>query len=156
MPKASTGSWRRLSAVPRKPGWWRRCAGKGLYRFPWWQSGKRRSSAISASVRCSWSPRRTPFRRWGWGPWRSGHQAVVVLGQPEYYARFGFLPAGNFGLECEFKVSENFFWLWSFPRKPSRAHAAWCAISRSFPASEPSALRFNHLTASFLLGPYGI
>lgn len=33
---------------------------------------------------------------------RSGYAAVVVLGHPEYYPRFGFLPAHTFGLTCEF------------------------------------------------------
>jgi putative acetyltransferase len=33
---------------------------------------------------------------------RSGYTAVVVLGHPEYYPRFGFVPAHTFGLTCEF------------------------------------------------------
>jgi putative acetyltransferase len=33
---------------------------------------------------------------------RSGYAAVVVLGHPEYYPRFGFSPAHAFGLTCEF------------------------------------------------------
>jgi putative acetyltransferase len=33
---------------------------------------------------------------------RSGYSAVVVLGHPEYYPRFGFVPAHAFGLTCEF------------------------------------------------------
>jgi putative acetyltransferase len=33
---------------------------------------------------------------------RSGYSAVVVLGHPEYYPRFGFVPAHTFGLTCEF------------------------------------------------------
>jgi putative acetyltransferase len=33
---------------------------------------------------------------------RSGYAAVVVLGHPEYYPRFGFVPADMFGLTCEF------------------------------------------------------
>ena len=31
-----------------------------------------------------------------------GYAAVVVLGHPEYYPRFGFVPAHTFGLSCEF------------------------------------------------------
>ncbi len=31
-----------------------------------------------------------------------GYGAVVVLGHPEYYARFGFVPAHTLGLRCEF------------------------------------------------------
>jgi putative acetyltransferase len=33
---------------------------------------------------------------------RRGYSAVVVLGHPEYYPRFGFVPAHTFGLSCEF------------------------------------------------------
>lgn len=33
---------------------------------------------------------------------RQGYSAVVVLGHPEYYPRFGFAPAHTFGLTCEF------------------------------------------------------
>lgn len=33
---------------------------------------------------------------------RAGYSAVVVLGHPEYYPRFGFVPAHTFGLTCEF------------------------------------------------------
>ena len=33
---------------------------------------------------------------------RSGYAAVVVLGHPDYYPRFGFLPAHTLGLRCEF------------------------------------------------------
>jgi putative acetyltransferase len=33
---------------------------------------------------------------------RRGYSAVVVLGHPEYYPRFGFVPAHTFGLTCEF------------------------------------------------------
>jgi putative acetyltransferase len=33
---------------------------------------------------------------------RRGYAAVIVLGHPEYYPRFGFVPAHIFGLTCEF------------------------------------------------------
>lgn len=33
-----------------------------------------------------------------------GFEAVVVLGHPAYYRRFGFAPAARFGLECEYDV----------------------------------------------------
>lgn len=38
-----------------------------------------------------------------------GVGAVVVLGYPEYYPRFGFLPSVRFGINCEYNVpKENF------------------------------------------------
>ena len=33
-----------------------------------------------------------------------GHDIVVVLGHPGFYPRFGFVPAGSKGLNCEFDV----------------------------------------------------
>ena len=37
------------------------------------------------------------------------HSRVLVLGDPVYYARFGFVPAARFGLKCPFPVPENSF-----------------------------------------------
>lgn len=37
--------------------------------------------------------------------------AVVVLGHPEYYPRFGFRPAAGFGIACEYPVPEPAFML---------------------------------------------
>src|SRR5262249_2325845 len=34
----------------------------------------------------------------------AGHGAVVVLGHPGYYPRFGFQPAAGFGLRCKYGV----------------------------------------------------
>lgn len=39
----------------------------------------------------------------------SAVSAVFVLGNPKYYARFGFEKAGQFGIKCEFKVPEELF-----------------------------------------------
>lgn len=38
-----------------------------------------------------------------------GATAVVVLGHPEYYPRFGFVPASRFGLTCEYPVPDDVF-----------------------------------------------
>lgn len=38
-----------------------------------------------------------------------GFGAVVVLGHPEYYPRFGFTPAARFGIGCEYDVPEDVF-----------------------------------------------
>jgi len=40
---------------------------------------------------------------------RQGVEAVVVLGPPEYYPRFGFRPAVEFGLGSEYDVPEGGF-----------------------------------------------
>jgi len=38
-----------------------------------------------------------------------GSGAVVVLGHPEYYPRFGFSPSSRFGIGCEYEVPEEVF-----------------------------------------------
>lgn len=38
-----------------------------------------------------------------------GHGAVVVVGHPEFYPRFGFVPARAKGLECEYPVPDEAF-----------------------------------------------
>ncbi|MEP0917270.1 N-acetyltransferase [Leptolyngbya sp. DQ-M1] len=40
---------------------------------------------------------------------RLGCKAVVVLGHPEYYSRFGFIPAKRKGLRCEYTVPDEAF-----------------------------------------------
>jgi putative acetyltransferase len=36
-------------------------------------------------------------------------RAVVLIGHPTYYPRFGFTPARSFGLECPFPVPDEVF-----------------------------------------------
>jgi putative acetyltransferase len=40
---------------------------------------------------------------------RRGYKAAVVVGHPEYYPRFGFVPAHTKGLTCEFPVPPAVF-----------------------------------------------
>ena len=40
---------------------------------------------------------------------RRGHHVVVVLGDPAYYAGFGFVPAAAHGLRCEFPAPPGAF-----------------------------------------------
>jgi putative acetyltransferase len=39
----------------------------------------------------------------------AGARAVVVLGEPDYYRRFGFTPARDHGLRCEYPGAEDAF-----------------------------------------------
>ena len=38
-----------------------------------------------------------------------GHEIVVVLGHPDYYPRFGFVPASTHGIRCEYDVPDEVF-----------------------------------------------
>jgi putative acetyltransferase len=40
-----------------------------------------------------------------------GAGAVVVLGHPAYYPRFGFSPSARFGIRCEYDVPDDVFML---------------------------------------------
>lgn len=40
---------------------------------------------------------------------RLGHEVVVVLGHPNYYPRFGFVPAATEGLTSEYPVPDEVF-----------------------------------------------
>ncbi len=40
---------------------------------------------------------------------KRGYAAVVVVGHPEFYPRFGFVPASTRGLTCEFPVRDEVF-----------------------------------------------
>jgi len=38
-----------------------------------------------------------------------GFEVIVVLGHPDYYPRFGFLPASRFGINSEYDVPDEVF-----------------------------------------------
>lgn len=40
---------------------------------------------------------------------QQGGIAIVVLGHPDYYPRFGFVPASQMGLRCEYDVPDESF-----------------------------------------------
>jgi putative acetyltransferase len=40
---------------------------------------------------------------------KAGYAAVVVLGHPDYYPRFGFIPSVNYGIKPEFDVPAEVF-----------------------------------------------
>jgi putative acetyltransferase len=40
---------------------------------------------------------------------QQGYEAVVVVGHPEYYPRFGFVPASRYGIRCEYDVPDDVF-----------------------------------------------
>ena len=40
---------------------------------------------------------------------RLGHEIVAVLGHPDYYPRFGFVPASTYGIKCKYDVPDEVF-----------------------------------------------
>lgn len=38
-----------------------------------------------------------------------GYEFIVVVGHPEYYPRFGFVPAHQMGLRCKYPVPDDVF-----------------------------------------------
>ncbi len=44
----------------------------------------------------------------------AGHDAVILIGHPTYYPRFGFVPAPPLGLACEFDVPDEVFMVYEF------------------------------------------
>ncbi len=40
---------------------------------------------------------------------RLGHEIVMVLGHPDYYPRFGFVPASTYGIKCKYDVPDEVF-----------------------------------------------
>lgn len=38
---------------------------------------------------------------------RLGYEVILLVGHPDYYPRFGFVPASPQGLECEFPVPDK-------------------------------------------------
>ena len=40
---------------------------------------------------------------------KAGYGAVVVLGHPDYYPRFGFVPSVNYGIKSEYEVPPEVF-----------------------------------------------
>ena len=40
---------------------------------------------------------------------QAGHEIVVVLGYPDFYGRFGFVPTRHRGIRCEFDVPDDVF-----------------------------------------------
>jgi len=60
----------------------------------------------------------------------AGFGFVVVLGSTDYYSRFGFVPASDFGLDSEYRAGDH-FWRWNSERTPWQESLVSSSISRS-------------------------
>ena len=58
-----------------------------------------------------------------------GFEAVVVLGHPEFYPRFGFAPASRHGVRSEYDVPDPVFMFLAFSRREQ-----WSGVARYHPA----------------------
>lgn len=59
------------------------------------------------------------------------HDLVVLLGHPEYYPRFGFVPAGSFGITCSYACPPEAFMAQSLG---GNALSLWAGVVRYHPA----------------------
>lgn len=50
----------------------------------------------------------------------AGHPFIIVLGHANFYPRFGFTPAANLGIKCEWEVPEDVFMVLMLD--PARMH----------------------------------
>jgi putative acetyltransferase len=62
---------------------------------------------------------------------RDGVAAVVVLGHPQYYPRFGFLPAVEFEIDCEYEVPAEVFMELNFSQERLLENPAGCSTAMS-------------------------
>jgi putative acetyltransferase len=53
----------------------------------------------------------------------AGYDCVVVLGHPEYYPRFGFVPASRYGIRSEYAVPDAAFMIFVFREEALRDRA---------------------------------
>lgn len=62
----------------------------------------------------------------------AGHGAVVVLGHPDYYPRFGFVPSTKFGIESEYDVPAEVFMVKELQRDALRGIAGTVKYHKVF------------------------
>jgi putative acetyltransferase len=63
---------------------------------------------------------------------QSGHNCVVVLGHPEYYPRFGFVPASKFGIKCEYDAPDAAFMIIELQQGALRGHSGTAKYQPEF------------------------
>jgi predicted N-acetyltransferase YhbS len=54
----------------------------------------------------------------------AGHRGILVLGHPAFYPRFGFVPAGTYGIRCAYDAPDEAFMALELTRAHSRVAQA--------------------------------
>jgi putative acetyltransferase len=63
----------------------------------------------------------------------AGYPLIIVVGHADYYPRFGFRPASEYGIKCEWKVPDNVFMVLISPiQRKCRASPDWPSIGTNF------------------------
>jgi len=62
----------------------------------------------------------------------SGHPFVVVLGHPEFYPRFGFVPASHYRVTCQMDVPDDAFMLLALDESRASALAGVARYREEF------------------------
>jgi putative acetyltransferase len=60
-----------------------------------------------------------------------GTPFVVVLGHPEYYPRFGFVPASKYNIRCEWEVPDEAFMVLPLDQRAMAGVSGLASIDRS-------------------------
>ncbi|HJR60884.1 MAG TPA: GNAT family N-acetyltransferase [Vicinamibacterales bacterium] len=68
---------------------------------------------------------------------RHGYAAVVLVGHPEYYPRFGFVPGHTHGLQCEFPAPPEAFMVLELDAGALRGAAGVVRYRREFAEAAP-------------------
>lgn len=63
---------------------------------------------------------------------KAGLAGVVVLGHPDYYPRFGFVPASDYGIQTEYAVPEGVFMAIELRAGALRGHAGLAKYAPEF------------------------
>lgn len=61
-----------------------------------------------------------------------GYDAVVVLGHPNYYPRFGFAPSAEFGIKSEYEVPDEVFMIMELVPESLKHHAGVIKYHEAF------------------------
>ena len=61
-----------------------------------------------------------------------GYDAVVVLGHPDYYPKFGFVPSVKFGIKSQYEVPDEVFMAFELVPESLKCHAGVIKYHEAF------------------------